>query len=154
VYFLGLLGANRDDAHSEVILVWELSTGKDPELLGPVGTDNTISGENTVDTNSVVKVISGLAGGEVVDVVIRALSLNFHDFCAREALPVEAKLVVVTGEFVTEQADKLNRIRSNMDIELPVFGKTNDGSGQHVLESCIAGGEPSYAGCQKMFGWQ
>jgi len=135
MYFLGLLGTNGDDAHSEVIFVWELSTGKDPELLGPVGTDNTISGENAVDTNSVVKVISGLGRGEVVDVVIRTLALNFHNFCTRKTLPVEAKLVVVTGELVAEQADKLNRVRSNIDIELPVLGKTDDGSGQRVLES-------------------
>jgi len=129
LYFLDLLGTNRDDAHSEAILVWELSPGKNAKLLGPVRTDNTIPGENAVDTNPVVKVVSGLGGGEVVDVVIRALALDFYDFRTSETLPVEAKLVVITGELVAEQANKLNRVWSNVDVVFPTLSETDDGSG-------------------------
>ena len=152
LHFLDLLGTNGDDTHSEVILIWELSTGKDAELLGPVRTDNTIASENAVDSNSVVKVVSGLGGGEVVDIVIRAFALDFHNFRTSKAFPVEAKLVVITGELVAEQANKLNRVRSNIDIELPILGETDDGGGQYVLESDIAGGEPPYAVYQKCLG--
>ena len=129
LYFLGLLGTNGDDAHSEVILVWELSASEEAELLGPVRTNNTVASENAVDTNSVVKVVSGLGGGKVVNVVIGLLALDFHNFRTSKALPVEAKLIVITGELVAEQANKLDRVRSDMDIKFPTLSETDDGSG-------------------------
>ena len=140
--------ADGDDAHGEVILVRELSTGKEAKLLGPGGTNNTIASENAVDTNSVVEVVSGLSGGEVVDIVVGLLAFDLHDFSAGKALPVEAKLIVETSEPIAEQANKLNCVWSDIDAELSTLDKADDGSGQQVLERGIAAGKPPYEGYQ------
>ena len=108
LHLLSLVRPNRDDAHGEIILVWELSTGEEAELLGPVGTGKTIASENTVNTNSVVKVVSSLGGGKVVNIVIGRLALDLHDFSTSKAFPVEAELVVETRESTTEQVDEID----------------------------------------------
>ena len=151
LHLLSLLGTNRDDAHGEMILVWEISTGEETEPLGPVRTDNTIPSENAVDTNSMVKEVSGSGGGEVVNVVIGALALDFDDFRTGEALPVEAKFIIVASELVTEQADELDCVWSNIEVELSTLSETDDGSGQQVFKGRIAGGEPSYSVDQNSF---
>lgn len=148
---LGLLGTNGDDLHGEVILIRELSTGEEAKPLGPASADNTIASENTVDTNSVVKEVPSLGAGEVVNVVKGLPALDFHDLCTSETLPVEAKFVVEASELLPEQANKLDGVRSNVNVGFAALGETDDGGGQQVLESGIAGGEPSCVVYQKAF---
>ena len=99
---LSLCGVDGDYLHGEVILVWECSTGEEAKPLGPGRVDDSIAGENAVDTNSVVKVVSGLGSGEVVDIVIGILALDFRDLCTSKALPVETKLVVEASKLLAE----------------------------------------------------
>ena len=126
---LGFCGADGDDLHGEVVFVWELSIGEEAKHLGPGRVDNKIAGEKAVDTNSVVKVGSGLSSGEVVNIMPGILALDFHDFCTGEALPVKTKLVVEAGKLLAERPNEHGRVWSDVDVLLPPFEETDDGGG-------------------------
>jgi len=71
---LGFAGANGDDLHVKVILIWEFSSSEEAKPLGPIRADNAVASENIVDTNSVVEIVTGLGGSEIVHIVICRLT--------------------------------------------------------------------------------
>ena len=75
---------------------------------------------DTVDSHSVVEVVTRSGFCDIVDIIIGIHLRNLENFRTREALPVKLDIFVVICVIGSKLVDEFNRVGSNIYILGPV----------------------------------